>query len=115
MRAFTDGGGAKSGDRCSILDAGVVDLCAQCLAAAAAEDSGQDSLALSATALARDLADTHGAAAPALLTMASRHASRYLDDSDLDARSFAAAHRRLVNLRSDVDAKLRVTVACASS
>jgi hypothetical protein len=114
MGAFTDDAEAERTDRCSMLDAGVVDLCAQCLAAAAAEESGAGDLALSATALARDLADTHGAAASSLLNLASQHASRYLDDSELDARSFAAAHRRLASLRSDVAAKLQVTVACAS-
>jgi hypothetical protein len=98
-----------------MLDPSVVDLCAQCMASAAAEPFREGDLALSATALARDLADTHGLAAPALLETASRHASRYLDDSELDARSFAAAHRRLASLRADVDAKLQIKVACASS
>ncbi len=98
-----------------MLDASVVDLCAQCLAAAVAEESGENQLALCATAFARDLMDTHGAAAPELLEVAWHQACQYLDESELDAPSFAAALARLASLRADVADRLQITFACVSS
>jgi len=88
------------------LDAAVVELCARCLADAATDDSADRDLALSATALARDLADTQRGEAPRLLDTAWRRALAYLECSDLDARSFATALRRLASLRACANAKL---------
>ena len=89
-----------------MLDAAVLDLCAQCLAGAAAYEGHEDDLALSATALARDLADTHKAQAAALIDSASRCATGLLDVSEVEAGSFAAALARLAWIRDRVAANL---------
>lgn len=89
-----------------MLDTDLVQLCAHCLTDAATHDDADAGLALSASALARDLADTHGADAAPMLHAASRLAIRWLDSSDLDGDSFAAALRRLARLRIRVIALL---------
>lgn len=86
-------------------------MCAQCLADAAAYDGADADLTLSATAFARDLADTHRADATTLLRAAARAAIAYLDRSELDARSFAIALRRLATLRDASGAKLAPAIA----
>jgi hypothetical protein len=90
-----------------MLDAVVVAVCARCLAEAATYDAPEGNVGLVATALARDLADTHCADAEALLGAATRAAAAQLDASDLDAGSFAAAMRCLERTRDRVDRKLR--------
>ncbi len=74
-----------------------------CLAGAAVYEGTDGDLALAATALARDLADTHGSQAAALLDAASREAVAHLDASELGADSFAAALRRVARIRDRVD------------
>jgi hypothetical protein len=91
-----------------MLDAVVVAVCAQCLAEAARNDGDEGNVALVATALARDLADTHGADALALLGAATRAAALRLDISELDADSAAAALRCLAGIRAGVSTKLSV-------
>ena len=94
-----------------MLDADVVELCAQCLAEAAAHDAMNGDLVLSATALARDLGDVYPADAVALLDAASRRAMSCLERSCLDNHSFRAALCRLASLRADVCARLVLTTA----
>jgi hypothetical protein len=91
-----------------MLDAAAVPVCAQCLAEAASYEGDEGDVVLVATALARDLGDTHGADAEPLLGAATRAAAARLDASELDASSFAAAARCLVRILDRVDAKLRV-------
>ena len=89
-------------------DAAIVAVCGQCLAEAASNAADEGDVVLVATALARDLADTHdGADAEAVLGAATRAAAAWLDSSELDADSFAAAVRCLERIRDRVDTKLR--------
>ena len=90
-----------------MLDAAAVAVCAQCLAEAASYEEAEGHVVLMATALSRDLADTHGAEAGALLGAASRAAAATLDASELDAGSLTAALRCLSRIQEGVDAKLR--------
>jgi len=99
--------GGRRGDCLQMLDAAVVAVCAQCLAEAASYEGDEGNVMLVATALARDLADTHGAEAGALLEAATRAAGAWLDASELEAGSFAAALRCLARIRERADAKLR--------
>lgn len=92
-------------------DAALVELCARCLADAASDDGPDDDLTFSATALARDLLDTLGSGAAALLAAASCEAGAYLDASELDARGFARALRRLAGLRAGVATRLAAAAA----
>jgi hypothetical protein len=89
-----------------MFDPDVVDLCMHCLVGAAVHEGPDADLSLSATALARDLADTHRVHAIPLLDAAAHAAVRYLDASELGAAGFAAALRRLSSLRGHVHAKL---------
>ncbi|MGA2012815.1 MAG: hypothetical protein ABSH51_20085 [Solirubrobacteraceae bacterium] len=82
-----------------MLDTATVELCARCLADAAAFEGDDSDFALTATALTRDIADTHPGGREELLDAALRAAVPHLDDSDLDAPSFAAALRRLAGFR----------------
>jgi hypothetical protein len=77
-----------------------------CLVGVAVHEGAEDDLALSATALARDLADTQRARATAVLDVAANEAARHLDASDLGAAAFAAALRRLSSLCARVHVKL---------
>ncbi|HTX10006.1 MAG TPA: hypothetical protein VME22_15410 [Solirubrobacteraceae bacterium] len=87
-------------------DPAVVEECARCLVGACLYDGADADVALTATALARDLADTKGAQAPALLDAAARGAAAHLNASDLGADAFAAALRRLSRIQARVDAAL---------
>jgi hypothetical protein len=89
-----------------MFDPDVLEACMRCLVGAAVHEGAEADLALAATALARDLADTQRSRATALLDAATRDATQYLDASDLGATSFAAALRRLSNLRGRVVATL---------
>ncbi len=91
----------------------IVQLCADCLIGAATETECNAELALTAIALARDLADAHPHAdAVELLEAATRSAITRLDASDLDTHAFGDALRRLASLRAMVDAQLdRIAVA----
>jgi hypothetical protein len=89
-----------------MFDPSVVEACMHCLVGAAVHEGVEADLALTATALARDLADTQRAQANALLEAAAHDAARYLDASDLTATAFAAALRRLSKLRVRVVATL---------
>jgi hypothetical protein len=89
-----------------MLDAGVVEACTHCLVGAAVCKGADGDLALTATALARDLADSHGNQAAALLGAATQRATAYLDASDLEAGAFAVSLRRLSTIRARVDAML---------
>jgi hypothetical protein len=89
-----------------MFDEAAVDLCARCLADAAAHEGDEHDLNLSATALARDIADTHRVHASALLALAARRAAAHLDQSALDRHRFAQALRRLASLHASAGAKL---------
>jgi hypothetical protein len=91
----------------------IVELCADCLVGAATETDRSAELALTAIALARDLADAHpNADAVELLEAATRRAITRLDASDLDTHAFGDALRQLANLRAMVDTQLdRIAVA----
>jgi len=89
-----------------MLEAAVVDECMHCLVGAAVYEGAEADLVLVATALARDLADTQGGQAPALLSAAAYDAVAYLDASDLETEAFAAALRRLSSVRTRVAAML---------
>ncbi len=89
-----------------MLDPDVVEECAHCLAGAAVHEGSDEDLALTARALARDLADTQGSRAARLLQEASRETIRWLDASELGRDSFLAALRRLAWIRGRVDGLL---------
>ncbi len=95
-----------------MLDALAVEVCAQCVAGAAAYDGDQEDLMLTAVALARDLSDTHGDRAGDMLDRASREATALLDGSDLGADAFAKALHRLADIRAGVQTRL---AGCAES
>lgn len=84
-----------------MLDSDVVELCAACLAHAAVV-GGEDDFALAATALCRDIADTHGREQAALLEAAVRVATASVDASEIDRVGFVVALRRLARLRESV-------------
>jgi hypothetical protein len=86
-----------------VPDRDVVEVCALCLAGAAVYDGTEADRALAATALARDLADTHGCHAAAVLDTASGEAEAYLDASELRPDQFAAALERLTRIRGRAD------------
>jgi hypothetical protein len=88
------------------LDVAMVQLCAWCLSDAAAAARCDDDVALTAVAVARDLADTSPAQAPELLDAASRCAATHLDTSDLDRAAFAQALRRLAEIHDRSAARL---------
>ncbi len=78
----------------------------QCLVGAAVHEGAEADVVLTAMALARDLADTQGDRAAALLDAGAHEAVGYLDASDLGADGFAVALRRLSSIRAQVDAML---------
>jgi len=96
-----------------MFDPAILEACTQCLVGAAMHDGGEIDLRLGATALARDLADTHGREAGRLLDEAAKQAVSCLDASDLSAAEFAASLRRLSSLRARVDATLAVYASSA--
>jgi hypothetical protein len=81
-----------------------VEICAQCLVGATVDEGDDDDLALTATALARDLADTQGDDAAMVLDLASREATRLL--CELEGESFARSLRRLAAVRGRVGLRL---------
>jgi hypothetical protein len=89
-----------------MLDPAVVEECMYCLVGAAVHEGDEADLVLTATALARDLADMQKGQAAALLAASAPRAARHLDASDLGTDAFAAALRRLASIRSRVDAIL---------
>ncbi len=97
-----------------MIDPDIVETCTYCLLGAALEIGDEADLALSARALARDLADTQGNRAIALLEAAAREAIRHLDSSELKAEAFAATLRRLATIRTRAVAALQsIAVAAA--
>lgn len=92
-----------------MVDPTVVELCTECLLGAVVCEESRDELRLTATALTRELIDTHGhAAAVELLEAANRGAVTRLDSSDLDAGSFTRALRCLALLHERVESGLAV-------
>ncbi|HUA45195.1 MAG TPA: hypothetical protein VMA77_08215 [Solirubrobacteraceae bacterium] len=81
-----------------------VEICAQCLAGAAAYEGDDDDLALAATALACDLAETQGDDAAMVLDLATREATKLL--VELEGESFANSLRRLAAVRHRVSLRL---------
>jgi hypothetical protein len=77
-----------------MLDRDVLALCRDCLIDAVLARPTDEDLSLVATALSRDMADTHVPDAPELLTAAMRDATAALDASDLAANDFATALSR---------------------
>ncbi len=97
-----------------MVEAEVVELCTDCLLGAATETESRAELAMSAIALARDLADTHDHAdAVELLEAATRGAVARLDVSDLDAEAFGNGLRSLAAMHDMVGAQL-CRIAAAS-
>jgi hypothetical protein len=88
-----------------MFDPEVLAHCRDCLIGAVLAPASEDDLLLVATAMSRDLSDTHQADARGLLAAAARGATSMLDASDLSARAFSAALSRLAGLQ------LRVTQA----
>lgn len=97
-----------------MIDPDVVETCTHCLLGAALEMGDDSDLALSARALARDLADAHGSRATALLEAAAREAIRHLDRSELRADAFAATLRRLATIRTRAVAALQPIAVSAA-
>ncbi len=73
---------------------------------AAIHQGEPDDVDLYATALARDLTYANAAEAGDLVNAASSEAIAVMDASDLDAREFATALRRLAQIRSGVERRL---------
>ena len=90
----------------NVVNVDAIELCARCLADAAAHDGSDDGLTLAATALAADLISSYRDAAGAVLEAASREAAGHLDASELDRRAFAVALVRLACLRLRVAQQL---------
>jgi hypothetical protein len=111
VRWSADGSVGRDRHRLDVVDPEVMELCARCLAGAAAHQGSEDDLALAATALAADLSDTRRADAGALLDAASRRAAAHLDDSDLDGHAFAGALIGLARLRLRVAERLATRLA----
>ena len=84
----------------------------RCLVGAAVYEGAEADLALTATALARDLADTQNGQGVALLDAAADKAATFLDASDIGTHAFASALRRLTSIRGRVEAML---VDCSAS
>ena len=97
-----------------MINPDVVETCTHCLLGAALEIGDDSDLALSARALARDLADTHGSRAAALLDAAARDAIRHLDSSELKSDAFAATLRRLATIRTRAVAVLQSLAVSAA-
>jgi hypothetical protein len=89
-----------------MFDSDVLELCRDCLLGAILDASDDADLALAATALSRDVRDTHGADARELLTAAVREAISALDESDLSAAEFATALSRLAWLHERAERPL---------
>ena len=95
-----------------LLDPAVVEECMHCLVGAAAYQGAETDVALTSTALARDLADTQNGQAVALLDAAAHKAGTFLDASDIGTDAFARARRRLTSIQSRVQAMLVDWSAC---
>jgi hypothetical protein len=78
-----------------MFDPDVLELCRECLVGAVLASAGEEDLALAASALSRDLSDTHGPDARELLAAAAADAMAALDASDLAADAFLTALTRL--------------------
>ncbi len=89
-----------------MLEADVVELCSRCLVVAAIHQGEPDDVDLYATALARDLTYANAAESGDLIKAASSDAIVVLDASELDAREFATALRRLAQITAGVERRL---------
>jgi hypothetical protein len=90
-----------------MIDPDAIETCTNCLLGAALELGDDADMALSARAIARDLADAYGTRASALLEAAAREAIGHLDRSGLKADAFAATLRRLATIRTRTVASLQ--------